>query len=279
MVNEWTTALAQALVFALVGVIGRYLWVLWRFSALRVLGHPFVLCSNKPVRFSASALLDCPSRQGDGAILVRSRASEHDDAYWSPLGGVIKYSTAADAELRKLSVVPARDPSEWDRFGRDLRVFVPGRHLLGLLSWFRRDQGREHFQTALQRELAEELIVSLPHPTDWSDEEWSAYRSEAGLALRYSQFDLAPRGRAMQMFKQNGMWHVRFFFVCTGHGDAFESLRMCIDRVEGEFIATVSRRAIDEGTFRGAPVGTHSQLLFADSVSRPHLPIADIPPG
>jgi len=279
VLGDWMLPVVQTLAGAAIAATLRYFWVLRRFSAFVVLRHPLVLLSRRQVRFSATAMLDCPSRRGDGIVLILSRPSSGDKAYWGPLGGVIKYSTEAEAEFRKRNVYPAREPSESDPFGRDLRVFVPGRQLLGFLSWFRKDEGREHFQTALQRELAEELIVSFPKPADVSHEEWERSKSEAGLALRYSQFDLAPHGRAMQMFRDGDVWQVRFFFVCRGHGDAFESLRMCIERAEGDYIATVARRAIDAGTYRGLPVGAHAQLLFADSVTRAHLPVQDAPPA
>lgn len=279
VVRDLVLAFVPAIIGAVLTLVFQYLWVLRRFSAFVVLRHPLVLLSKRPVRFSATAMLDCPSRNGDGVVLVRSRAGSGDTAYWGPLGGVIKYSTEADAEFRRRNVYPARDRSASDRFGRDLRVFVPGRQLLGFLAWFRKDEGREHFQTALQRELAEELIVSLPKPDDVDDVAWDRFKSSTGLALRYSQFDIAQRGRAMQMFRDGDVWHVRFFFVCRGHGDAYESLRICIEQAEGEFVATVPRRAVDAGVFRGTPVGAHTQLLFADGVTRRHEPITDVPPG
>jgi len=278
MLNELGNSLIVAAICAVVAAVARYLYLLRRFSAFALLRHPIVLISKRPVRFSASALLDCRSRSGDGVILVKSMPSAGDDAYWGPLGGVMKYSSASDDEFTRRGVYPAREPSPSDRFGRDLRVFVPGRHLLRFLGWFRKDEGREHFQTALQRELAEELIVSLPKPSDRRDDEWVTIKSEIGLYLRYSQFDLAHHGRSMQMFEQGGMWHVRFFYVCTGHGDAFESLRAMLEQIEGEFVATVPRRAVDAGVFRGTPVGAHTQLLFADGVTRRHEPVSDVPP-
>jgi hypothetical protein len=104
---------------------------------------------NKTVRVSLAYLFRI--KVGGEYLLVRSARRPQ----FQPVGGVYKVSPGASAFLGEISarddhLIPMDDVSV-----HDLRLRVPGRHLLRLLRWFESYAGRE---TSPWREFYEELI-------------------------------------------------------------------------------------------------------------------------
>jgi hypothetical protein len=122
------------------------------------LGIASVRFRNQYVRVSFSYLFRIED-QGR-YLLVRGKRFAHQ---MQPVGGVYKLSGTAKQRLREWEVqdddlIPLDETSE-----NDIRLRVPGRHLLSFVRWFERGTDRE---TSPWREFSEELLRAKLLPTE-----------------------------------------------------------------------------------------------------------------
>lgn len=112
---------------------------------------PNLLCAtiyrNKLIRISLATVLDLRD-DDDHYLLIRMQRRPE---WFGPLGGVIKYYPSAQLE----------EKFEFQRYSKrgnlsdDLRGFLPGRHFVKFMQWFRSQRDRE--VESVTRELIEEL--------------------------------------------------------------------------------------------------------------------------
>lgn len=81
-----------------------------------------------------------------------------------PPGGVVQMHSAGHDFLRKIGARQASVYEIKDKDKNDLRVHVPGKHLIRFLDWYVKGEGRE--SSAVDREFREELLEPglLPAP-------------------------------------------------------------------------------------------------------------------
>lgn len=115
----------------------------------------FLKCSlvqrNSPIRVAFSGILRIAD--GDSYVLIRNL---HRTEVFAPIGGVLKYTDGALFHLDRWDFQPDTPPPTEDSL-RDLRGFVPRKHLTDLLKWFASGQSRETAIDCVRREVIEEL--------------------------------------------------------------------------------------------------------------------------
>jgi len=145
-VHEFAIALVLAVVCALVVA------VIEKFRGLEGLTFAILSCwllqRRSRIRVSISAILKLNS--GDRYLLART--TWRPEAF-GPLGGVFHFHEAAERDLNALDFSPVSTPAN----KRDLRGFIVGARLPGLIRWFKSGRDRETAEKCLLRELREEL--------------------------------------------------------------------------------------------------------------------------
>lgn len=145
---------------------------------------------SSSVRVSFSELLQL--RTQDGYVLVRNTKRPQQ---FGPLGGVVRIFPASsekdDLFVKLRFKAESSDPVE----SLDLRGFVTGKHLPGLVAWYEEEIDRE--QDCLHRELKEELhelgvqidVPRLPfQPVRTIDE--GPYWTDRGEYYQYRRFNV-----------------------------------------------------------------------------------------
>jgi hypothetical protein len=89
--------------------------------------------------------------EGDKYLLIRNL---HRPESFSPIGGVYKYFNDAKTFLDRIEFRPHHVDDDMER---DLRGFVPRRHIGRFVKWFHQHEGRESPTECVCRELREEM--------------------------------------------------------------------------------------------------------------------------
>lgn len=144
------------------GVVSATITSLYEFIATK--GHGLktwfqakILYRNKDVYLSFSYLYRI---QIDGDYLM-IRGHRMKDRF-QPIGGVYKYYREAKPELERMKCRPSVVMGNTDETD-DIRLSIPGNHVLAFVEWFRKMENREYDPL---REFNEELLESRLLPLD-----------------------------------------------------------------------------------------------------------------
>ena len=147
-------------------------------KVLRVVWYTIRMWRRR-VRISASYLYRIKLR--DEYMLVKGNRFKH----YQPVGGVYKYSPAAIAFLRSIDAVDDDLIPVDDRSVSDLRIRIPGRHLLKFVTWYNRGTSRE---TSPWREFREELLATGILPSDAFPFVFHDFIGRTVRPLRFSEY-------------------------------------------------------------------------------------------
>jgi hypothetical protein len=108
---------------------------------------------NKTIRVSAASILSV--KKNDQQILIKGLNRPNS---YGPIGGAIRYHSAAKGFLQDICFEKeeAKNSSHKKKIERDLRGYIPSKHLLKFINWFLLYKNRE--ENALFREIEEELV-------------------------------------------------------------------------------------------------------------------------
>lgn len=113
-------------------------WTGWRFG-------------DKPIRISCAQLIRIEFASKFLLVPSTRIASQ-----MQPPGGVVQTRSDGEAFLNKIGAHRGPDWSSKEKDRADLRLYVPGKHLIEFLGWYSSGQGRE--ASPADREFSEELV-------------------------------------------------------------------------------------------------------------------------
>lgn len=210
-----------------------------------------LLNRRSTIRFSSSALLSLT--HNDHYLMILSRTGP--DTYWGPVGGVLKRHGSSSGDLQEFEARPDVNDYPDDDRDCDLRLFVPGRKFKSFLDWYETSRGRETVETALLREMYEELGDIGLHVDEW-------FRN---LRLPLARVYSAPPA----IFRdQNNphLWHYRLFVTVELEEPAKQALLAAVLQRRHEHIAFISHRGIASRCHDGLPVGFHADSLLGKQI-------------
>ena len=106
---------------------------------------------DKPIRVSCAQLIRIEFA-GKFLLVPSARIARQ----MQPPGGVVQTRSDGEAFLRRIGAHRGPDWSSEDKDLADLRLYVPGKHLVEFLGWYGGGQGRE--ASPADREFSEELV-------------------------------------------------------------------------------------------------------------------------
>jgi hypothetical protein len=219
-------------------------------GVFRVAAYPVAVATlvrrRSTFRFSACAIMRV--KRGNQFLMVMTPARGDSLPYWGPLGGVLKCRHSAVNLLSDLDVQTDWLPTADDDMNRDLRVKMQGARFWRFMRWYWKGDGRESPSDALTRELKEELgEVDLD-----------------GLDRLVEQLEFTVSSpRAPRLYRQDGMWHFRLFYVLDAVKPlASEFEEKLFDALPRDDLAFIAEDEIKRGTHAGVAVGGHGAFLI-----------------
>lgn len=212
-----------------------------------------VLHRRSRVRFSSSALLSLDDEAGDLLVVY---TETRDEAYWGPVGGVVKAYRSGVQQLARLEAHPDIHRTPAVDMDADLRLYLPMKNLPRLLAWYEAGSGRESALLALAREMYEELPNAGLSVHTWFDDmrlPLSTVRECRPLIFRDA--------------RDPALWHYRLFTVFELEEPARTRLLHAAQASASAGSVSFVRRADISGRrHEGHRLGFHTDALLRDQV-------------